>query len=433
MTDDHLPDANPPDRPPRPADQAVRTHRSAGNRAERLILWGGLGCLAFVTLMVVVVVVGISALIEIAKQRPEISAETIETVDSSPPDVLPQAPFALPAPAVPATRMGNTDLSEIDAGTLADAAQRLALRGDVLSAVQCQYMSVSKSNTGRYNLACYYSLAGNVTAALYWLQVAAQEDGTDSDWATKDSDLVNVRKDSRWPRVLNYLRRCEKYWATTSFSETSLVLPGHATPDQAIPVFIGLHGLGHYAHGFVDPETYQKLADEMGVAFLGVSGTIVHGKQTFVWSEDPLKDLARIDAALEEVKGRFTPAEGQAVLFGFSQGGWLAGELAARHPDRFAGAILMSPGHRSELEPAAGEARPEHRRQGIVAVCGALENPGTVQLTKKFAEDFEKRGARVLLRPYPGMNTHKFPPDFIEKLPVWGKFILNPDAPVPKP
>ena len=50
-------------------------------------------------------------------------------------------------------------------------------------------------------------------------------------------------------------------------------------------------------HRFVDPRMYQPLADEMGVAFLGVSGTTVRGRRHFVWSEDPVKDLERIEAA----------------------------------------------------------------------------------------------------------------------------------------
>ena len=427
MTDDHLDEANPVDQP---AGQAPQKTGYPGQGAEKLLLLGGLGCLAFVALMVAVVVVGIATLIEFAKTQPELEI-VAESLDATPPGELPQAPFQLSAPEAPAARLRNVDLTDIDPAPLAGTAQQLALRGDFLAAVQCQHMSVIKSNSGRYNLACYYSLAGNVTAAFYWLQSAAMEEGTDPDWATRDSDLVNVRKDKRWPRVLAFLRKCQQYWETTSFSETSLVLPRQATANQPIPVFIGLHGTGHFAHGFVDAEPYQAFADTMGVAFLGVSGTIPHGKQTFVWSEDLEKDLARIDAALEEVKGRVTPSEGQSVLFGFSQGGWLAGELAARHPDRFAGAILMSPGRRSDQELPIPEVRPEHRRQGIVVVCGAEEIPETVRMTRQYAKTFEELGSRVSLTLYAGMNTHSFPPDYVVKLPVWGRFILNPESAAP--
>jgi predicted esterase len=170
----------------------------------------------------------------------------------------------------------------------------------------------------------------------------------------------------------------------------------------------------------------------MGVAFLGVSGTIPYGKEIYCWSEDPAKDLTRIDAALAEVKGRLTPAEGQIILLGFSEGAWLAGELAARHPDRFAGAVVMSPRRRSSEEYPAPEPRDEHRRQRLLAVCGAEETAETVRTTKDFADRFEKLGARVSLTLYPGKTSHTLPPDYVEKLPVWGRFILDPEAAAPK-
>jgi hypothetical protein len=77
--------------------------------------------------------------------------------------------------------------------------------------------------------------------------------------------------------------------------------------------------------------------------------------------------------------------------------------------------------------------QPEHRRQGIVAVCGAGEHPSTVAHTQRYAALFEKLGARVDKQIYPGMNTHSFPPDFREKLPIWGRFILNQTASVATP
>jgi predicted esterase len=400
-----------------------------GQGAEKLIVLGGIGCLAFVAMLVAVVVVGISMLVDIARKPQE---AVPEIVDTTPPGELPAVPFPLPVPAAPSTHLGPIDLEEVDAGRLASEAIRQAKLGDVSTALSCQYVAVIKSGSGRYNLACFYSLAGNVDAALYWLQMAAREEGTDPDWATKDSDLTKVWRDARWPRVLAYLRKCQQYWETSGFSETALILPRQAATDQPIPVFIGLHPAGHFAHGFLDAAASQALADEMGVAFLAVSGTIPYGKETFAWSEDPAKDLARIDAALEEVKDRLTPAEGQMVLYGFSQGAWVAGELAARHPDRFAGAIVMSPDRRSSAKLPALEARDEHRRQGLVAVCGEEETPETVRMTKAFAERFAKLRARVSQTLYPGKETHSLPPDYVRKLPVWGRFILDPAAAAPE-
>ena len=410
-------------------------HEPQGPSFAKVALWIGLGCFTFVAIMGVIVAVGLNALWTIVKDQMDPGAPA-EVVEFKVGDPLPEPPLQLPVPPVPATRLRKADLTEVDLTEvdpheLAGVAQHFYENGDFQTAIQCQHISVMKSDVGRYNLACYYARAGDLPAALYWLQTGARDEEANAEWTSQDGDLVRVRKDARWPALWRYLSIYQQYWESTNLSEASLVVPHGSNPSQPLPVFVGLHGLGSNPSGFVDPEMYQSLADQMGVAFLGVSGTLTRGKHSFVWSEDPVKDLARIDAALQEAADRFTPAEGQIVLFGFSQGGWLAAELAARHPSRFAGAIILSPGCRSEQKPAELKAQPEHRRQGIVVVCGAGENPSTVAHTQRYAALFEKLGARVYKKIYNGMNTHSFPPGYADSLPVWGKFILNPQAPVP--
>jgi predicted esterase len=406
----------------------------------KVVVGIAIGCFSFVAIASVAVFLGFGLLRNALNNLGQPGAVSQgqndgagEVVDFKPGDPLPDPPLPLPIPPAPAPRVGATDLTEVDLPDLYRGARQFFARGNYRAAIQCQYMSVRKTNTGQYDLACYYSLARDIDAALYWLQAGAREEGANPDWACRDSDLVNVRSDARWPRVLAYLRVYERFWETSGFSETSLVLPRDATPERPLPLFIGLHGMGTNAHGFVDAREYQALADEMGVAFLGVSGTRPIGKQSFVWSEDPVKDLARIDDALRETAERFTAADGKVVLFGFSQGAWMSAEIAQRHPDRFAGAILLSPGTVADLRFGHIDATPAHHRQKLVAVCGAREQSGNVYKTKECAAAFEKLGARVYLKLYPDMNTHSFPPDFREKLPIWGRFILDPEAPVPTP
>lgn len=430
---DENPDASTPaGRPARPAYQAPRITPPKLPGIGTLFLWGGIGCLVFVIIFGGLAAVGVGLFVTIAKNYQPGPAD-VEPIDWKPGDALPEPPLQLPMPPAPTARLGETELSHVAPRELAAAAQHLYEMRRYDDAVRCQYQVVSKSDAGRYNLACYYARAGDMPAALYWLQAGARDEGADADWALQDDDLAGIRKDSRWPKLLRYLRVCQRYWETGNFSETTLVLPHGTLAGRPIAVFIGLHGLGDTAHGFIDPDEYQPLADEMGVAFLGVSGTIPHGKSWFTWSEDPVKDLERIDAALREVSDRLTPAEGQEFLLGFSQGGRVAAELAARRPDRFAGAIVLSPGSRSGERLPSVDAGPLHRRQGIVAVCGAGEHPRTIEYTNRCAALFKKLGARVFLKLYPGMNRHSLPPDYRKKLPDWGKFILNPDASPPTP
>ena len=411
-------------------------HEPQGPSFAKVALWIGLGCFTFVSIMGIIVAVGLNALWTIVKDYSDTEARNeaaevaaySEFVTFKPGDPVPEPPLELPKPSPPASRLGKADLTEVDGRRLASAAYGFYLKREYQAAVQCQYQSVVKMQTGQYNLACFYARAGDVPAALYWLQVSAKDEGANAQWASQDEDLIAVRKNPRWPILLNYLTAFQSQWEKSGLSETTLVLPRNATAGQPLPVFIGLHGMGANAHNFIDAEMYQPLADEIGVAFLGVSGTLSRGKESFVWSEDPVRDLARIDAALQEVAGKLAPAEGKLVLFGFSQGGSVAAELAARHPTRFAGAILLSPGADSETQAKQWQGQPENKRQGIVAVCGAGENPSTVDRTNQYAAVFKLLGARVSLKIYPGMNTHSLPPDYTQQFPVWGQFILNPDA-----
>lgn len=421
----------------RPPAAEIKTPETPG--AGKVLLGLGLGCLVLCTAVGLLAAVGAFIVASVVKNSLVVDGEAEAPL---PPDFklipgengeLPESPLRIPKPADPSLQMGQADLMTVDTRALPGWAMNLYEKGLYKAAVQCQFAAVMKTNTGRYNLACYYARAGNIQAALYWLQVAVREEESNAEWASQDADLEQVRKDRRWPTVLAYMKAGQRYWEASGVSETSLVLPQGATSDKALPLFIGLHGLGHNAREFVGPAMYQVLADEMGVAFLGVSGTIPRGKKTFVWSEDPGKDLDRIDAALKELAGKVTPAAGQTVLFGFSQGAIVAADLAARHPDRFAGAIVISPGNAVDIETTVPEARPEHRRQGIVVACGALEHTATVAKTKHFAMMFQTLGARVFLKLYPDVHAHGLPPDYTQRLPDWGKFILNPDAPLPPP
>ena len=342
------------------------------------------------------------------------------------PVAKPTAPLEIKPPADALRLLAGIDLSKEDPRMLGALAQEAATQEkDFAKAVQLQFWSVKGTGEGQYNLACYLSRVGHSESAFYWLQVAALEEGVDSEWATQDEDLRSLRLDRRWAMVLKFLRQCNAYWATSQQTDTQLVMPAGVSPSEPIPVMIGLHGMGSSAKGFVDAESFQEIANQKRIAFLGVSGTIPRGPRSFIWSEDPVKDAARVDAALNEVKDRLTPKAGQLVLFGFSQGGMMSAEIAARAPDRYSGALVMSPGGNAGPQPA-GFLRPANGRTlNAVCICGAGEHPGNVAMTHTYANLFRQAGARVIHKPYPNMDTHSFPPDFETQLPRWIDFLLG--------
>jgi predicted Zn finger-like uncharacterized protein len=366
-------------------------------------------------------------LIEGPNPPPGTSAPVVGTPSATPaPTSKPTPPLNLQRPEDPSPMLSGMNLADADPHVLAATANQAANQTrDYVRAAQIQFWVVKRTNDGQYNLACYLSLAGKTDAAFYWLQQAALEEGVDSNWALQDPDLLPLRGNPRWKEVFPFLVSCNAYWSANAATETQLVMPAGVNSTEPIPVMIGLHGMGSSAAGFVDAATYQEIANQKHVAFLGVSGTLPRGPKSFVWSEDVTKDAARIDAALKEVSGRLTPKEGQLVLFGFSQGGMMSAEIAAKFPEKYAGALVMSPGGNSEPQRANFQKRSGGRTQSVVCVCGAGEHPGNVQMTQTYADLFRQAGARVIHKPYPNQNTHSFPPDFETELPSWIDFLLG--------
>jgi len=180
---------------------------------------------------------------------------------------------------------------------------------------------------------------------------------------------------------------------------------------------------------------FQSLAEQMQAAFIGVSGTLCRGRSAYIWSEDPARDLAHVEGALGSQAEQVTLADGRIILFGLSQGAAIAAELAARRPDRYAGAILISPRQLIRTaspdfeELVASREAPKNARQGIIAVCSADDEPEVLEATKAYAQAFEKLGARVHLATDLQKKSQTLIPDCLPLFPEWRRFIVNPDAP----
>ncbi|WP_437914323.1 hypothetical protein WME73_50505 [Sorangium sp. So ce302] len=362
-----------------------------------------------------------------AKVRPDIEAmlRSFEPPPPEPPQrALPERPLALPAPPEPPAQRDGHDLRKNEPARLFMEARRAAAHGDYQAAAQIQHWAVAGGVDGRYDLACYYARTGQIDASFHWLERAAVEEGVDPDWAARDSDLEALRSDARWATVYPYLARAGRYWGQSGIKKTLLVLPKGYRTGKPIPVVMGMHGLGSQPEDFMD-ESVQRAADALSVAFVSVSGTLPRGPRKFVWSESPARDRARLDEALAEVRDRVTVAPGQVILIGFSQGGQMAAEIAARDPRHYAGAVVMSPGSVTELSLGGVPRSPELAQRRCVVVVGAGESPGNVRLAECDATRLRALGAEVFHKPYAEQQQHSFSPDFDTALPIWIRYILG--------
>jgi predicted esterase len=313
-------------------------------------------------------------------------------------------------------------LSQEELQHLALAGQRSA---DYRRAASAQYWLVTKFKTGQYDLACYLARIGQTDAAFYWLQVAALEEGVDANFAERDEDLDSLRRDERWPEVHRFLVACNDYFASGPFARVAVILPNNYKKDTAIPVILWLHGLGSRPEDFVN-DGCQPYADELNVAFVGVSGTFPRGPHRFAWADDPEKDAKRLRDALAAVQDRVKVKQGHVITFGFSQGAQVGLEVAVRHPEEYAGAIVLSPG--ADLHLEAAKRSPMLAKRAFVISCGAEEAPGNVALAERDALWLRTANALVLYKAYPGVRAHAFPADFDQRFPEWVRFILKPRA-----
>jgi predicted esterase len=209
----------------------------------------------------------------------------------------------------------------------------------------------------------------------------------------------------------------------------ALILPTGHDGSTPLPIAVWLHGYGA-TPDFVWSNWFQHLSDSRQVAVLGVSAPLPRIGEGYDWTEDPVRDSARIDEVLQHYGEALTPAPGRIVLFGFSQGAAVAAEVAARAPERYAGAVLISPGLVGE-EPRLPRSA-SLSGQGYVVTVGAEEDRSNLAVAREYATTARDRGARVVHLEVPGQADHRFPDDWQEQLPGWLDFALQDRGGLPE-
>lgn len=358
---------------------------------------------------------------------PSTSRADITRLESGAPDSLPKAPFDLPRPEPKDSKEDPFDPKEIAKSTAMDLLGASAEIGaeDLTKAIYLRSMAYQRDRTlqGKRELVAWCVQAKDVDSAIYWLQRAALEDHLDEVWT--DPLLQPLRQDKRWAQLEPFLKESEKAWKESSYTRTLLVLPAGHKPGTPLPMLLTLHGMGSSPEDFAAGEAFQLLANELQVAVLAVSATNSLGMNSFVWTERFEEDWKHISGALESVKAKVTP-KGKLVVMGFSQGGQLAAELAASHPDKFAGAIVLSPGYaaKKHLPEAIVQGGAALATQKFIVAYNDHEHPGTVETGKTMVKLLNEAGATVLNHAF-NADAHAAPVAFDEHMSIWLQFILT--------
>jgi hypothetical protein len=86
-----------------------------------------------------------------------------------------------------------------------------------------------------YNLACGYSMVHQIDSSLMYLQLAIDKGYNNYYWITKDSDLVNIRKDKRYQELMKTHNFEELLKQNCTYKKEALPLPAVAFQSKDAP------------------------------------------------------------------------------------------------------------------------------------------------------------------------------------------------------
>ena len=267
--------------------------------------------------------------------------------------------------------------------------------------------------------------AKNVEAAWYWLQRAARENECDAGEIQSDPRFASLIADTRWQTGKSFLLSCAEIWKSSGFYRDVLTLPSNYDGKKAIPLVLGLHGFGSQPEGF-SGDDHQKICNDLNVAFLSVSGSIPIGRNTFMWSASYENDWQHIQQAIKRHGDEVTILHGKISAIGFSQGGQLAADVTASHPEQLCGCIVMSPGSRygNRFREALEKGGKNSRPQTYFFSWISGEGDGPKIRSNEMVKMLGATKAHAYRHEFPG-KSHSFPRGYADYFSIALQVILE--------
>jgi len=197
--------------------------------------------------------------------------------------------------------------------------------------------------------------------------------------------------------------------------------------DGPHPAILLLHGWGASAHDLLGlaPLLHDGRAlvwcPQGPLAFQVGPGMLGHGWFPLAPSRPP--DPAAIDAArrgveafLDEALERYPVDRSRLVIAGFSQGGFLAYQIALRAPQRFAGLMALSSWLPAEVAQAIPP-QPAHRELPTLVIHGSEDTMIPVARAYASRDALLGLGVPTVFREYP--MGHEIRPEALREIVRW--------------
>lgn len=265
-----------------------------------------------------------------------------------------------------------------------------------------------------YQLACNYELWGDTAKAKKSFDHAMSLGFADYPTCLDDDELGEIREMADFDGILEqirvrYIAQCKNHVGTPVLFDP----PGGVSKG----LMILMHGYGDSHESYFD----EAMAwNALGFRAVAMPGSIPHLDGKFSWSISSTEiTFGQIQKILSDP--RIAQRNEKVYLMGFSQGGMHAMQVAAMHPDRIAGAIVMSPGG----QPWMGKDDMGLKLTGqgrFYFTYGDQEMHG--RFMPMWQADCKKAGWKSMLHIHNG--GHHFPRDWDTRRTEVANFLLSP-------
>ena len=170
-------------------------------------------------------------------------------------------------------------------------------------------------------------------------------------------------------------------------------------------VFVMVHGRNASPEKILTLVSDLRVDDATYLAPAAAGGSwYPNGFMAATDSNEPgiINGIAAVHACIDQAIAAGVPAE-RIVLLGFSQGACLAGTAAVRRPARYGGVIMYSGG----LIGPPGVVWPHDgsfKGTPVFLGCSDVDGHIPAERVRESAAHFERMGASVTMRLYPGMG-----------------------------
>ncbi len=262
-----------------------------------------------------------------------------------------------------------------------------------------------------YDMARLRAARGEHNAALEWLRKSAAAGFAEVVVLDSDSDLAALKQLPEYAAILervraNQVAEREAFRRQVKAHPPELVPPRRLDPNKPAPLILALHGRG--GRGEPMMQLWKTVARQFG-AVLAVPEALNPYASGFQWGTQEETAYQTLQA-IEVAAAKYPIDRDCVVLMGFSQGGRRSISTAFRHPESFAGVIVM--GSAMDRETSFPEV-PAAKLPRFFFMVG--DQDGVVDRTRETSKRFAERGITQRLVVYPGLG-HTFPQDYVRQL-----------------